>query len=442
MDLDKIFQAGIKNHHYANTAYPLKTTSFKDYRIKADKELEKLFIEDWSHIKKFGLYIHIPFCAKRCKFCEYCVVSGDDKNLEDRYVDGLLHEVKRYGDLLKGKEVTGFDIGGGTPSYLSKKNIIKLTNQISNSFNINNNTIFSVETTPEIASTDFLKIKSFYESGFRRISMGVQTINTKLLELFDRKGSVKMIFTAMENLRDAGFEKINIDLMYGFLNQKNEDFLKTIEFILDLKPEYVTLYQNRYKGTKLEGDAKSVSLKQVNKQYQLAYNLLNQRGYATNIGKNTFSRIENDYGTSDYLTQRVIKGLPYLGLGLGAQSYGHRTLSYNSGAANKKLNPYFKKIENNILPIQDFYKLPIEEMMAKMISVAFYFGYIDLIAFKQRFNISFENQFKDEIIYLTERKLMKKTEGKLILTSRGADVISGIIPLFYSEKSRKELIEY
>jgi len=77
-----------------------------------------------------------------------------------------------------------------------------------------------------------------------------------------------------------------------------------------------------------------------------------------------------------------------------------------------------------------------------MISVAFYFGYIELIAFKQRFNISFENQFKDEIIYLTERKLMKKTEGKLILTSRGADVISGIIPLFYSEKSRKELIEY
>ncbi len=162
--------------------------------------------------------------------------------------------------------------------------------------------------------------------------MGIQTINKKLLDSFERKGSIKIDKTATENIKKAGYKRLNIDIMYGFLHQSEVNFKSTVLFAIDLQPEYISLYRNRYKGTKLEYQAKDVELSKVNLQYSIAYNLLNDNGFVANIGKNTFSRIKNDYGTSEYLTKRVIEGTAYLGLGLGAQSYGHNYLSYNEGA--------------------------------------------------------------------------------------------------------------
>jgi len=154
-----------------------------------------------------------------------------------------------------------------------------------------------------------------------------------------------------------------------------------------------------------------------------------------------FRKVQNDYGTSDYLTNRVIYGTPYVGLGLGAQSFGMDYLAYNDGAANKQLHKYRQKIENNQFPIQDIYKLPLEESIAKMVSVAFYFGFIDSEAFSQRFGISFWEHFKNEVEFVTQKGLMEIKGNRLYLTDRGADYINGVIPLFYSNRSKTELSE-
>jgi oxygen-independent coproporphyrinogen-3 oxidase len=229
--------------------------------------------------------------------------------------------------------------------------------------------------------------------------------------------------------------------MYGFLYQNDEDFENTLKYAIALKPDYITLYRNRYKGTKLEGEAGGVSLFKIISQYRQAYNILIENGYKANVGKNTFSKIDNDYGTSDYLTKRVIAGVPYVGFGLGSQSFGNDYLAYNSGAANKQLTKYKQQIDNNQLPIQDLYSLDIQESIAKMVSVAFYFGFVDLKAFEKRFNMSFTEHFKSEVDFVLKEKLMEINEGRIMLTNRGADYINGIIPLFYSERSKAELIE-
>ena len=121
----------------------------------------------------------------------------------------------------------------------------------------------------------------------------------------------------------------------------------------------------------VETEAGGVSLYKAMRQYQLAYDLLLKHGYCAGIGKNTFSCEEGDWGTSDYLTHRVIEGVPYLGLGLGAQSMGMNYLSYNEGAATKKLESYRSKILAGKFPLQDIYDLPLQESIAKMIAVAF-----------------------------------------------------------------------
>lgn len=438
--LEELYKKGIEMHHITNTAYPLKPTSFMRYKIKDQKEIRKLLEEDISKLEELSLYVHVPFCQSRCRFCEYAVVSGNDFEKKEEYVNALLKEIDMYKDIIKDKKILGFDLGGGTPTQLETEQIKRITEKLHNTFNFAKNMEMSIETTPVIAAKDFDKIKALYDMGYRRISMGIQTVNPKLLEAFGREGNHSIYENAVKNIRKAGFKKFNVDLMYGFLNQDMDDFKNTLEYAIRLNPEYITLYRNRYKGTKIASEAEHVTLEKVNDQYKEAHRLLNEAGFVAPYGKNTFSRLEGDYGTSDYLTKRVIDGLPYVGMGLGAQSFGHQYLAYNEGASTKTLRRYFEKIEKGEFPIQDIYPLPISEAIAKMVSVAFYFAFVDLDCFRKRFNLDFKEYFKDEIEFLLKRDLIKFEDNKMIVTSKGIENVGGVIPMFYSQESREELM--
>ncbi len=439
MNPKQIFETGLQYHHYANTAYPLTPTSLKEFRIKDQSEYLDFLKSEWSKTDELSLYVHIPFCKVRCKFCEYVVLDSSDSPVEDEYVSLLIKEIEIYKEILNGKRIVGYDLGGGTPTKLSNENLQLITSTLQSSFNFDENVVFSIETTPIIAAQEPEKIKAVYDMGYRRISMGIQTISERLLNDLGREGTTHIYEIAVENIRKAGYTMFNVDLMYGFLYQSDEDFENTIRYAIALNPEFITLYRNRYKGTKLEGESGGVSLYKIIHQYRIAYRILLENGYEGNPGKNTFSKIENNYGTSDYLTKRVVDGVPYVGMGLGAQSFGMDYLAYNSGAANKKLNVYKEKIEKGLLPIQDIYALDQEEVIAKMISVAFYFGFIDLDAFYKRFKLSFIDYFKEEVEFVISEGLMELKGQRLYLTSRGSDYINGIIPLFYSKRSKKEL---
>lgn len=437
----KIFEIGLQYHHYANTAYPLKPSSFRQFRIKDQSEYFDFLKKEWAKTKEMSLYAHVPFCKVRCKFCEYVVLENTEESFENNYTKLLLKEIEMYKEILQDKTILGFDLGGGTPTKLSIENLTLITNAITETFNFDQGVELSIETTPAIAANEPEKLETAYKVGYRRMSMGVQTVSERLLNELGREGTLHIYERAVKNIREAGYKKFNIDLMYGFLHQSDEDFANTIRYAIELNPDYITLYRNRYKGTKLESEAGGVSLYKAIRQYRLAYDLLNQNGYFGNVGKNTFSKLPNDYGTSDYLTKRVIEGVPYVGFGLGAQSFGVDYLAYNDGAASKKLNVYQKKIENNQVPIQDIYSLDKEEVVAKMVSVAFYFGFIDFEAFKKRFDMDFKEHFAEEVKFVIDEGLMEIKENRLYLTERGGDYINGIIPLFYSKRSKEELIE-
>lgn len=439
MQCQEVYENGLLYHHYANTAYPLTPHSFLQYKLKDEREIRSFVESQWKSASELSLYIHIPFCQSRCKFCEYVVLEHTDESLEDEYVELLLTEMKMYADILGDKPIVGYDLGGGTPTKLSVKNLRRITDAVNQLFNIQSGVVFSIETTPVIAANEPEKIKAVYDMGYRRISMGVQTVSEKLLSELGRDGSESLYQKAVANIRLAGFERFNIDLMYGFLHQSEADFDNTLHYAIGLNPEFITLYRNRYKGTKIESEAGGVSIYKAMYQYRIAYRVLTENGYMANPGKNTFSRIENDYGTSDYLTTRVINGTPYVGMGLGAQSFGPDYLAYNAGAADKKMERYRSAIEAGKLPFQDIYRLPEEESVAKMVSVAFYFGFVDLDAFRRRFGKTFTELFRDEVQFVLENRLMEEKNGRLYLTERGSDYINGVIPLFYSARSKEEL---
>lgn len=440
MNCQEIFERGIKFHHYCNTAYPLRPTSLKQYELEDTDEIYKVVKGNIESLEEICLYVHIPFCQARCKFCEYVVLNEKpSEEIQNKYVSYLLKEIEMYRKIIKEKPVVGFDLGGGTPSFISIENLKLITDSI-NKFNLKDNIYLSVETTPVIAANDFEKIKAIKELGYNRISMGFQTVSEKLLESLGREGSTSIYEKAVKNIRQAGFDRLNIDLMYGFLNQSDEDFANTIKYTIALNPEFITLYRNRYKGTSLEAESQGVTLYKINRQYDIAYRLLKEAGYIANNGKNTFSKIPGDLGTSSYLTKRVVDATSYIGFGLGAQSFVGNYLAYNLGCVDHKLDKYFDSIDKNILPINDIANMPIEEVRAKALSVMFYFGYISLKSYKNRFNEDFKEIYKEQIEFLTKNYLMEFIdEDTFMLTDYGAAHLYGIIPLFYSQRSIVEM---
>ncbi len=439
MKLENIFDRGLKFHHFCNTAYPLRANSLAQYELHDNDEIKNLVRKNIEEQKELCLYVHVPFCQSRCKFCEYVVLNNPEEGDEDVYVEHLLKEIELYREMIGDKKIVGYDLGGGTPSYLSAENLRKITDAV-NKFNLEEGMYLSVETTPVIAANDIDKIRTLKELGYNRISMGFQTVSEKLLESLGREGSKSIYEKAVDNIRMAGFDRLNIDLMYGFLNQSDEDFSNTIKYTIALNPEFITLYRNRYKGTKLESESQGVTLYKVNRQYDIAYSLLKEAGYIANNGKNTFSRIPDDYGTSSYLTKRVINAVSYIGFGLGAQSFCGNYLAYNLGCADHKLDKYYKAIENGILPINDIADMPVEEVRAKALSVMFYFGFISMKAYKERFNEDFRDVYAEQISFLENHQLMEFVdEDTFMLTDYGASHLYGIIPLFYSERSINEM---
>ncbi|MCL2587701.1 MAG: coproporphyrinogen III oxidase family protein [Firmicutes bacterium] len=436
-----LFKKGMELFQIANTAYPLSTTSLMEYRVKDQDKIRKLVTTDLRKSDKLSLYVHVPFCKSRCTFCEYTVTSGPEADMKEEYIQRLEKEIDMYAELAGDKEIVGFDIGGGTPTELSEEHLSRIMERINDGFDIGNIPAPSIETTPLNAARDIGKLMHIRKLGFPRISMGVQEINSELLKKLQRDGDNTMYRQAMENMRDAGFDSVNLDLMYGFKGQGVEDFLRTIDYAISLNPEHITLYEMRYKFTQIVGDAKFVTKEHLNELYEGAFEVLAQAGYAANFGKNTFSKIEGDYGTSSYLTERVINAVPYIGMGAGSQSFGTDYLAYNKGAATKSINGYMNDIDKGALPIQDIYNLPLDESIAKAVSVMFYFGSININAFKQRFGVDFLEKFGSELAFLMENNYIEIKDDQAILTVHGVRNMNGIIPLFHSERSQKEMMD-
>ncbi len=439
-----VFAAGLRNHHISNTAYPIAHgATWGPYRVPHDRH-EAVVRGAWGGIADLCLYAHIPFCETRCSFCEYTVVGRDELSAVDAYMDALLGEFDLTRDVVSGggRLVHGFDIGGGTPSFVPAEQIARLVEKARSRFAFAPGADVSIETTPKIAAAEPDKLAAYRRAGIERISMGIQVIQPDLLKVLNRSANgVERHRLAVDNIRAAEFRRLNVDLMYGFAGQSLDSWHATLAHAIGLGPEYVTLYRMRYKLTRISHQATGVALDDVRPLMRLAKEMLTDAGYRANPGKTTYSRIDGDVGTSSYLARRVTDGMPYLGLGLGAQSFTHTTISYNAGSAGKNLAPYLGAVSRGRLPIQDLYDLPARQMMAKMCAVSFYFGEIDREAFRVKFGVRLEDAYGPEVAFLLGKGLMEYTPRALSLTREGAAQVNGVIALFFAPSVQKYLID-
>jgi oxygen-independent coproporphyrinogen-3 oxidase len=441
---EAVFEAGLLNHHVSSTAYPIAHDStWRPYRVRREG-MEEATSTAFRSISELGLYAHIPFCETRCSFCEYTVTRRSEHSGVALYMDALLRELELYEEAidLPTKALAGFDIGGGTPSFVPAEEIDRLVRAVRGRLRFREGADISIETTPKIAAAEPSKLRAYRDSGIDRISMGIQVIEPDLLKVLNREANgIETHRAAVDNVRAAGFGRLNLDLMFGFKDQSLESWRATVRHAIDLGPEYITLYRMRYKLTRISHQAPAVTLERVRPMERLAKAMLLDAGFFATPGKTTFSRVPGDVGTSSYLARRVTEGLPYLGLGLGAQTFTDTTIAYNDGAAAKSLPPYLGSVGAGRLPIQDLYDLPAVQVMGKMCSVSFYFGEIHLASFQSKFGLSLEEAYPRAVDFVLRERLMEySTEDRLRLTASGCDHKNGVHALFYAPSIQEYLL--
>ncbi|GAB1476561.1 radical SAM family heme chaperone HemW [Bacillota bacterium] len=282
-----------------------------------------------------GLYIHIPFCIKKCNYCDFLSFSGMGKEEHSSYIDALCKEIRYYGN----KEILldTVYIGGGTPSYIDSGLISKTLTEVSNSFTLAKDAEITIEANPGSLSGE--KLKAYLEGGVNRLSLGAQSLSKDLLKLMGRAHGKDSFIRNFELARERGFKNISVDLIFSVPGQSPEKWRESLEKTLELGPEHISFYALQieegtpfFKGVK-EGTLKAAEDTTDRRMYHDALKMLKDSGYIhyeiSNAAKpGHLSRHNLKYWSMDN----------YLGVGLGSHSYVDGRRFSNETRLNEYVN--------------------------------------------------------------------------------------------------------
>jgi oxygen-independent coproporphyrinogen-3 oxidase len=192
-----------------------------------------------SAFEPLSIYLHIPFCRSRCTYCDFITYAGLD-NLIEPYVQAVIQEVTLIGDNLSPLAAHTLYLGGGTPSLLTPAQAEAVISACQLHLNLKAGSEITVEANP--GTVDHEKLSAFRSVGINRLSLGVQSANERELKLFGRQHTFAEAKEAFQQARAAGFDNINVDLIYGIPDQSRQDWLRSLEAVLAWQPEHVSLY--------------------------------------------------------------------------------------------------------------------------------------------------------------------------------------------------------
>lgn len=284
---------------------------------------------------KLGIYIHIPFCVCKCRYCGFLSFDNLDTDIHSRYIRALADEIRLQGSLYKDEYIvdTVF-IGGGTPSVLEPEYTEQILAAVRAGFDVADSAEITIETNPGTLSRH--KLTVYRECGISRLSIGVQSMNDDILRTLGRIHSVREFEENFALARELGFDNINTDLMFAVPGHTEQIWQETLEKILELSPEHISFYSLQieegtpFAGMYAEGTLEEIPDDTDRKMYRTAAELLTRRGYEhyeiSNAARWGFvSRHNLKYWTMQ----------EYLGFGLGASSYFKGRRFQNTQDMNK-----------------------------------------------------------------------------------------------------------
>jgi len=274
-------------------------------------------------VKEISLYIHIPFCNKKCSYCNFYSIAYDAK-LTENYIRSLTKEISQYKN--RNNTLTSIYLGGGTPSLLSFPHLLSLFSAINDTFSTPPNIEVTIEVNPATITKEAAQNWKFL--GINRVSIGVQSFNDDELKILGRIHSEKEIRPAVEMVRDHCTENISLDLMYGIPGQTHETWMKSLQKAIGLEPKHISSYcLSLEKGTPLFDAQDQYTFPSEDVQKEMYYRMLSL------LGISGFLQYEiSNFSEKGYEAQHNIsywKGKEYIGYGTAAHSFYDMTRREN-----------------------------------------------------------------------------------------------------------------
>lgn len=391
-------------------------------------------------MRKMELYLHIPFCVKKCPYCDFLSLPATE-DTQREYVEALCREISFYGPKCREYLVTTVYIGGGTPSWLLEEHIGRIMGAVHRSFTVASDAEISIECNPGTVTAH--KLAVYRAAGISRISIGCQSADNVELKLLGRIHTYDQFLKTYTIARESGFDNINVDLMSGLPGQTAEGFSQTLQKVLRLKPEHFSVYSLIIeKGTPFYDYYKFDAVKQ---RAGMPTAALPTEDEVYRIGKVTeqtlaaagYGRYEvSNFAKPGYECRHNIgywERENYLGLGLGASSLMENIRYTNIADLYRYLKEshYIREglweNEDEDLPATNLHadvnritrRAQIEEFL--FLGLRMIQG-ISRERFAQAFGVQIEAIYQGILDELAEEGLLKKHAGRIFLTERGQDL--------------------
>lgn len=287
-----------------------------------------------------GIYLHIPFCKKRCIYCDF--YSTTSINYKDEYIECLKKEIVLKKKYITDKKIETIYFGGGTPSQLSPQDIESIIQHIYQTYDVADNPEITIEANPDDLKENF--VLNLSKTHVNRISIGIQTFNDKRLKFLNRRHNSDEAIEAVKMCQNYKFENISIDLIYGFPNEKLNDWEKDIETAISLNVPHISAYHLIYEeGTPIYKMLQKHEFEEIDEdtslnQFRLLIKKLNDAGYIHYEISNFCKKDKHSRHNTSYWTNKE-----YIGCGPSAHSYNTKKRFWNIS----NLYKYIEKVNNN-----------------------------------------------------------------------------------------------
>ncbi|WP_410687464.1 oxygen-independent coproporphyrinogen III oxidase [Avibacterium paragallinarum] len=357
--------------------------------------------------RPLSLYVHIPFCHKLCYFCACNKIITRHQHKADIYLDYLEKEIKNRAALFRNRKVTQVHWGGGTPTYLTEQQSSRLMAMLRENFTIADNAEISIEMDPrkiELDTLDHLR-----KIGFNRISMGVQDFNKAVQKAVNREQDEDFIQALLERARALGFQSTNLDLIYGLPLQNVESFMFTLQKVIELNPDRLSVFNYAHLPSRFAGQAKIKEDQLPAPETKLTIlqktiETLEGAGYRF-IGMDHFAKPDDELAIAQqngvlhrnfqgYTTQEECD---LLGLGVSAISLLGDTYAQNQ----KELKHYYADIEQKGTALHKGFVMSQEDCLRRDVIKQLICNFkLDYAPFEQQYSIDFKQHFTEDLALL------------------------------------------
>jgi oxygen-independent coproporphyrinogen-3 oxidase len=384
-----------------------------------------------------GLYLHIPFCRTRCKFCYFRVYTDKNSKQVEDYLDALCREVELYADRpgLAGRSFEFVYFGGGTPSFLSSAQLERLVGSISRRWRWDDAREVTFECEPGTLKKS--KLETIKQIGTTRLSLGVEHFNDEILQLNGRAHKSPEILQAYQWAREVGFDQINVDLIAGMMGDTEDGWRDTVDKTLALDPDCVTIYQMEVPHNSLIAQAARGGAGQVpvaswatkRAWVDEAFSRFEDAGYVVSSG---YTLVKPGERSSFVYRDSVWHGADMIGMGVAS-------FSHFAGMHYQNLDQwsdYIDTIRDGRLPIARALPATEQQLLIRELILQLKLGRVDLSYFRGKFGVEVRDESAEALDRLSDEGMLTIDKDEIRLTRAGLLRVDALLPGFFEPQHR------